>query len=462
MRLSVKLALAFLVVGLTAVGFIALLASRSTEQELRTFASSQYRASISAQLSDYFRERGAWQGVETALPLPSWHPPEMPRPQERWGPQVGLADGNGVIVVAGAGHPVGETLSSTQLDEATAIEIDGQIVGWLLAGPLEPRENPAGAIFLERTRLTLAAGVLGAAIASLLLGILLTRAITRPIREMTVATQAIAQGDLAQRVSVGSRDELGALALSFNQMTEQLARAQEVRRRMTADIAHELRTPISVIIGHVEAMNDGVLPGTAETLDVIREEAHRLARLVEDLRTLSRADAGEIALVCSQVDPESLLRRVCAAYRPFMLEKDISLELEIDAETPQVSVDPDRIVQVIDNLLGNAVRFTPKGGRIRVRCLPDGERLVIRVTDSGPGIAAQNLPHVFDRFYRADASRQRETGGSGLGLAIAKAIVELHAGTITAESQPGQGTTFTVSLPLVLQPQDGGTASAGQ
>jgi signal transduction histidine kinase len=230
-------------------------------------------------------------------------------------------------------------------------------------------------------------------------------------------------------------------------MSSELARAQDLRRQMTADIAHELRTPLSVILGHVDALAEGVLPANAETFDVIRDETTQLGRLVEDLRTLSRADAGELTLNLQPVQPYTLLERASAAQRPFAVEKQIEITLEPQSDIPQIMADTERMAQVLGNLLSNALRYTPEGGTITLQSAAVEDGVEMRVTDSGPGIESDELPHVFNRFYRGDKSRQRETGGSGLGLAIAKSIVELHGGRIWVESEPGQGAAFVIWLP---------------
>jgi signal transduction histidine kinase len=286
---------------------------------------------------------------------------------------------------------------------------------------------------------------------SLLLGIFLARTLTRPIREITTATRAVAEGDLEHKVPVRSRDELGELATSFNLMSTKLAQSVNLRRQMTADIAHELRTPISVILGHTEAMHDGVLPPSEETYNIIRDEALRLERMVDDLRTLSRADAGELVFTYRPVSVQDLVDQAVKAYRPHASKKNINLHLETYPDIPEVNIDPDRMAQVLSNLLSNALRYTPQGGDITISARHTAGEVEIRVHDSGPGIESEELSNIFDRFYRADKSRQRESGGSGLGLAIAKSIVEGHGGRIWAESEQGEGTTIVIALPIPVE-----------
>jgi signal transduction histidine kinase len=321
----------------------------------------------------------------------------------------------------------------------------------LLVATAAVRRGLAGAelLFLARVNQAVIFASLIATAVALLLAVLLARTLTRPLRELTAATRAVAKGDLAHKVPVRSEDELGELAVSFNLMNTELAQAQELRHQMTADIAHELGTPLSLILGHSEALSEGVLPPQPETFHVIHDEARRLSGLVDDLRTLSLAEARELPLTRRPASPRALLERAAAAHAPRAKQGNILLQLGADKQLPDVNVDSDRMAQVLDNLLGNAFRYTPAGGEIRLSASPglDGVRLSIQ--DSGPGIPAGELPYVFERFYRGDKSRQRHEGGSGLGLAIARSIVEAHDGRIWAESEPGRGATFIIELQSV-------------
>ncbi|MBT7599445.1 MAG: HAMP domain-containing protein, partial [Anaerolineae bacterium] len=276
-----------------------------------------------------------------------------------------------------------------------------------------------------------------------------SRYLTRPIRELTAATRAVADGDLEQVVPVRSQDELGELANSFNRMNENLARSLNLRRQMTADIAHELRTPISIILGHAEGVHDGGLPLSMDTIEIIRDEAGRLEGLVEDLRTLSRADAGELPLDLQPTSLERLLLEARAMYTPIAMQKNITLDIEIAENLPEIELDFTRMIQVLSNLLDNAIRYTPESGQVLLSATQKEDATVeICVQDSGPGLNEEEVENIFNRFYRADTSRQRDEGGSGLGLAISKSIVEGHRGRIWAESADEQGLAVKISLPL--------------
>jgi signal transduction histidine kinase len=217
---------------------------------------------------------------------------------------------------------------------------------------------------------------------------------------------------------------------------------------MTADIAHELRTPLSLILGHAEAIEDGVLPATPETVGIIHDEARSLARLVDDLRTLSLADAHQLTMAIQPVSPADLLQRAANTYRPRAAEHGITLSVDAADGLPRVAADSDRVAQVLGNLLSNALRHTPQGGTITLRAVEERALVRFGVSDTGPGIAADDLPRIFDRFYRGDASRHRESGGSGLGLGIARSLVEAQGGRIWADSPPRGGASFWFTLPL--------------
>jgi two-component system sensor histidine kinase BaeS len=284
-----------------------------------------------------------------------------------------------------------------------------------------------------------------AMLVALLVGVLLARTISRPVREVTAATQVVAEGDLGYQVPVRTKDELGELAIAFNKMSADLAFSNEQRRQMTADIAHELRSPLSVILGYMEALSAGKLEPNAETFGIMYTKGQHLQHLIDELRTLALADAGELTLTRRPVGPQMLLEHTALAHMVQAQEKDITLLVEAGDALPDIQVDAERLGQVLGNLVNNAIRHTPQGGRITLSAGVTGEAVQLRVVDTGPGIDPADLPHIFDRFYRSDKSRQ-QNGESGLGLAIAKSIVEAHGGNITVESTRGSGATFIITL----------------
>ncbi|MBI4278591.1 MAG: HAMP domain-containing protein, partial [Armatimonadetes bacterium] len=276
---------------------------------------------------------------------------------------------------------------------------------------------------MTETFLLAAAAALAAAFAASLVE---TRRSVTPLRSLMEASQRIAAGRYGERVPVHGEDELGRLGASFNRMAEALARTEEQRRALIADVAHELRTPLSGIKGYMEGLIDGVIPAGVETFQTVHREADRLQRLVSDLQDLSRLEAGQVALQARRAEVGALVQAAVARLRPQFDDKEIAVAVEVGADLPVVVVDEDRIVQVMINLLGNALQFTPAGGRVRVEARRGPEGARVTVTDTGVGIPVEHLPHLFERFYRVDRSRSRAAGGSGIGLTIARHLVEAH------------------------------------
>ncbi len=338
-------------------------------------------------------------------------------------------------------------IASTKLSQGTPVTVNGQQVGTVLVLGSAPPLGGLEKQYLTRSNQALLYAALGAALVALLLGFILARTLTHPLRDLTSAIHAMAKGNLKQYVAVKSRDEIGELAGAFNHMSSDLDRLNRSRQQMTADIAHDLRTPLTVIGGYVESMREGVLKPTPERLETIHSEVQHLQRLVEDLRTLSQADAGELSLNREAVAPLALLKRMAQSYCNLAEQKKITLEAHAEAGLPEIRLDPDRMAQVFGNLITNSIRYTPEGGTITLSARQEGDFLAFLVEDNGVGISAEALPRVFDRFYRADPARPQGSE-SGLGLAIAKSITEAHGGSISAQSRPTSGTIIKILLPL--------------
>jgi two-component system, OmpR family, sensor histidine kinase BaeS len=443
--LTLKLTLAFLGVGLVGALLVALFVGQRTLRAFDQFVVDRGQRSLITALAQHYQRNGSWEGVASVLRSDRL---DQPGPSQLHQYPV-VCNKDGRVVLGGGKYPPGARVSARERMRGVPISVDGTTVGWLLSssGRWRPeRSSPEGAL-LERITQAITYSAVGASALALLLGVLLARTLTQPLRELTAATQVVASGRLGQQVQVRSRDELGVLAASFNRMSADLARASALRRQMTADIAHDLRTPLSVILGYTEALREGMLPATQDIFDTIHIEAQHLQRLIDDLRTLSLADAGELSLTRQPVDPRSLLERAVASHTAQAQARHISLSMQAAGSLPPVVVDPERMAQVLSNLLSNALRYTPPSGSITLLAEVAAGQVYLRVKDTGAGIAPEALPHVFDRFYRADPSREQD-GSSGLGLAIAKSIVEAHGGQISVESVPGHGATFTIALPV--------------
>lgn len=319
-----------------------------------------------------------------------------------------------------------------------------------LSAVLTPNlEEAASLSFLTDVRSRVGKAVFLAGFVAVTLSLVLARQITRPLTKVRHATQQLAEGDLSVRVPVKSKDEIGKVALAFNQMAETLEQQEQTRRQMVADVAHELRTPLTVMKSNLEAMLDGLIQPDATELGELYDEVQRLTRLIEELRLLSLADAGQLALRLEPVDIGELLDAVVGRLTPLAEAQGVKLTPPRHPLPLTVQADGDKLQQAIGNLIDNALRHTPPGGRVTVTAVQEQKSVHITVSDTGPGIPPEDLPHLFDRFWRGDKSRSRHSGGSGLGLAIVQQIVTLHGGRVTAVSPSGQGATFTLSLPLI-------------
>jgi two-component system sensor histidine kinase BaeS len=457
--LTVKLTLAFLLVGTIGAILVAVLVGQRTRSEFDRFLSERDRGVLVEALTGYYVSHGSWDGIGEML--------GSTPPLDFYSRGVTLANTDGIIAFSNDARVVGQPVVAGTLESGTPIQVNGQTVGYALFGPPIRRPNdrpdhpPPDVAFLDRVTWATAISAGIAALIALILGVLLARTLTQPVRELTAATQAMARGALGQRVSADSHDEIGDLARSFNQMSADLARASQLRKQMTADLAHDLRTPLSILRGYTEGLQDGRLQGSATLYTIMHGEVQHLQRLVEDLRVLSLADAGELPLNRRSVDPAALLERTGLAYIVQAEQHGVALRVEAPPALPSILVDTDRMTQVLNNLVSNALRYTIQG-EICLSASADEQYVRLQVRDTGGGIAAEDLPYIFDRFYRADKSRQRDDSvASGLGLAITKAIVEAHGGTVVVESAPGSGTTFTIVLPVAPQPGWGNGSTRG-
>jgi len=442
-----KLMLALGLTVLVSVGTVAIMANASAERHFDDYVSFEMRpriASYGPLLAEYYSEVGSWDGVEAFL---AQNTQSVGRMAERGygagqGMSLVLADERGRVIYDASERYLGQRLRSSILEDSLSIEVDGATVGYVMAGS-GPREQE----FSYSVNSSIIGASVVAGLVALLLGLFLIRTVVRPLRAVRDAAQRIGSGELSYRVPIVSSDEIGDLARQFNEMAAALEQDETSRRKMMADIAHELRTPLAVMRGQAEALEDGVFALTPENIAPIREQTILLARLVDDLRDLALAEAGQLPLELSDVDLSRLVPRVIRGFQPQAQSKGLSLSADLAESLPLIQADSQRLEQVLGNLLSNALRHTPEGGMILVKAWADETSAWLAVIDDGQGIASDDLPHLFDRFYRAGVARSRSDGGTGLGLSIARQLVEAHGGEITVESELGKGATFTVRLP---------------
>ena len=470
--LTWKLVLAFAMITLLAVSGVGLLAQRAAVAGLGTYVTSGGLARaemLAPALARYHIDNDGWDGIHESLNLltAAWSPsPGTGLGRRRWQEnawralgysqyQIILADAAGIVLADPSEEPeLGRQLNSSELDAGTPININGSRVGTVLVltGTSEMSEMLANQFQRSVNRSVLVAGAAVGALA-LALAITLSRQILAPLRKLTVAARRIAAGDLSQRVQVSSQDEVSDLAGTFNAMTATLQSQQELRQRLMADVAHELRTPLAVIRGNLEALLDGVHPLTEENVSAILDEVLLLGRLTDDLRELALAEAGQLELHREAIDLGDLVYRIHISLEPLAKEREIRLVSDMPEGLPAAYADQQRLSQVFHNLLSNAIRHTPAGGEIRVSAERAENPSFLRVTvsDTGSGIAPADLSSLFERFSKADKSRRREQGGTGLGLSIVKQFIEAHDGQIGVESELGKGMTITFTLPIALE-----------
>lgn len=451
--MRLRLILSFALIVVVSIGSVVLIAWRGTTSEVRSFmyggGMAGLRTVVDA-LESYYQENGSWEGAEELLQ--TGHGRMMRGMGAGMMDQrLRLADAQGNLIVDTGSQLPASQLSKSELGNAIPLQVNLRTAGYLLAeggmgfGPGDERF-----LMARLSRAAVSAGLIAAA-AALLLALLLAYGLLRPVRELTLAAKMLAKGDLSQRVAVHGDDELAALGRTFNHMANSLQNAEESRRALTADIAHELRNPLAVQRANLEAMQDGVFPLTADHLNPILEQNLLLTRLVEDLRTLALAESGQLKLERTAVDFPALVQRVAERFEPQANARQVKIKIDqerMQQEPDVIFLDPMRFEQILGNLLSNALRFTPEGGWIRIDLEAAQDELRLTVWDNGPGIPPEALTQIFERFFRADRARSRTTGGSGLGLAIARRLAQAHGGSLGAANHPQGGAIFTLALPL--------------
>lgn len=458
MTIRRKLLIAFLSIAVLSSVVTAVLWSFTTRSLFDWYVRSNNEARATQWqrlLAAYYTQQGSWEGVNALIRATQFVrgrglPRRLMMPPATAGPErILLADETGRIIADSIGQDVGLFLNEKATPFKLPITVNGKVVGSVAI----VTEFQKGLMTLESAflRRMTTSSIIGCAIVALIgtgLAFIFSRHLSKPLSELAVAARKMASGDFDVKIQVPAGDEMEEVAHAFSFMQDSLKANEEARHKLMADVAHELRTPLSVLRGNLESIQEGVIEPTQEAIVSLHDEVLRLARIVEDLLHLGQMESGGFPLSLQLTGIEDVIMRVASVFAAETDARGIHLETNIEEALPKIQADPDRIAQVLVNLLANAVHHTPDGGRIFVSASCLDNSILVSVTDSGPGIAKEDLPHVFDRFYRTDRARDRATGGTGLGLAIAKGIITTHKGSIWAESEPGFGTTFTFSLPI--------------
>ncbi|MBN1484903.1 MAG: HAMP domain-containing protein [Chloroflexia bacterium] len=448
MRLWLKFLLATGVVILICLTVVGLLSGAIIRRRFDSFVRSQERGNLQQivpYLADYYQRTGGWAGVEQLLQRRG-HGQNTIAPGQR----LFLLDPERRVLLDTQNEWLGRIVPEAVWEAGVPIIVGGEEVGRLVSGAALQESQHSSLLeqgFLNSLSWALLGASLAGALAAIIVATILALQLTAPARRLTQAAQRIASGELEHRVEVHSQDELGQVGLAFNDMAAALAHQEELRRHMVADIAHELRTPLSVMRVELEALQDGLSDLGPEVVASLSEEVQLLSRLVEDLRLLSLVEAGQLALQPAPTSLGAVIDGIAQQVAATAERKGISLETRYPPDLPPAMVDADRLRQVLLNLLHNALRHTPAGGAVQIAAQAQAGPLHLSVQDNGEGIPPQELPHIFERFYRTDGSRSRSSGGSGLGLTIARGLVEAMGGRIWAESEVGRGTTVHLTLP---------------
>jgi len=430
-----KLLASFLLVILlaTAAGYVFI--NASVQRAFSDFTGRSFTtqdAMLVGLIVQYYEETGSLDGLVSWLTRGARDRPVL------------LVDPNRKVVFAPEERLIGRTLSESDLRNGRSIALPtGEI--WTVV-PYRG-ENPLETAFLRATRAAFWFSGLAASAAALLLVFFLVRQTTSPLRQLEAASERVARGDFSERVEVRSSDEIGRLAASFNEMATSLKVSEETKQRMIADISHDLRTPIAAVRSALEGLRDGLIEPSPETFASLHDRVLLLARLVADLHQLALADAGQLSIERRATDVAELVDGIVETIGIQMEDGGVALQASVERELPPLLLDAHRIEQVLLNLLENAARHTPEGGRVDLRVGRQGTDVLVSVCDTGSGIPEQDLGRVFERFYRADTARQ--SGSAGLGLSIARALVEAHGGRIWAENRPEGGACFSFTLPTL-------------
>lgn len=445
-----KLILSFLAVALITVVVVSALIWLTSGQALMNLVVDQRTAQMQQDLQDFYISNGTLDGFFNGfVPADKKSAPSQPgnpnRPPHFRGVD-GVVDADYRAVLPTLGFAVGQQVPANRITQAIPVVVDGKTIAWVLPDTgFQFQLSAEEQVYLQRSGMIIGLAALTGVAAALTIGFLLSSGLLRPIRRLTQASQALARGNLNQQLPVTSEDELGQLTATFNQMSAELARADEQRKRLTADVAHDLATPLQVISGYIDMLDEGDVTLTPARIDILRTELGHLRRLVSDLGILTQVEAGGVDIQMQAVSPSALLRHIGQTFEPIASRRGVHVIVDAPERVPAIHADEGRMMQVLRNLVENALRHTPDGGKIELGANERGEEVELRVTDTGDGIDAGDLPFVFDRFYRADKARGGNAGKMGLGLAICKALVQVQGGSIMAVSAgKGRGASIVM------------------
>ncbi|NQS92278.1 MAG: HAMP domain-containing histidine kinase [Chloroflexi bacterium] len=459
--ISVKITLVLVVVSLVGALFTSFYIQNQTKTAFDTFIKDQDEQVLVKALTNYYQENQSWDGVDQVFSELALYSNSNPgstdaggnnpnRPYARAPLPFVLSLDTGLIIAGGVNHvgyQTGDVIPENELRDSAKLEYGGKFIGYLIAAPSSQLRNNPQQSFLNTVQQGLMISSLVTLLIALTLGGFLIQSFTRPIRKLANATEAVASGDLGYQVDIHTKDELGKLADSFNRMSADLEKSDQARKQMTADIAHDLRTPLTIMQGYTEALNEGKMSSSQEIYQVMHQQTKHLNYLIDDLKTLSLLDSEELTFQVQNIDPTIILNHIEVGFSPLVKEKKIQLSVNKDQDLPRVKLDPDRLTQVLGNLINNAIQVLPPGGKIELTAKSDAKNLILQVADNGPGISENDLPLIFNRSFRTDKSRASNQGSSGLGLSITKKLVESQGGLITVQSKVGSGTTFQIKFP---------------
>ncbi len=451
--------LAFVLVIVVTIGASSFFFARSMWGQIQAYEDNENsvrNARIQFVVSRFFFGKGSWDGIQSIVE-------QLGTMEDK---RVLVTDSNNLVIADSRKEILGKAfetddpgvplylpriISRPNFSPSGGLSVNpGVLIGTLYISPSGPGSVLTVYLTSEINRFLLWGALLAIAMA-MIVTFILSRYILSPIKVLSATAKKLGQGDFTQRVQIKNQGDVGELARTFNSMAGDLERTEKLRQNMVADVAHELRTPLSNVSGYLEAIRDEVVKPDKETIASLTDEVNLLSRLVDDLQELALADAGELKLFRQSEDVSLLIGRCALAIQTRIAEKGLQLALDIPGNLPPVFIDYQRIKQVLLNLLANAITHTASGGTIKVSARQEDKWIKVNVEDNGEGIAGADLPNVFERFFRADKSRARNSGGSGLGLTIVKRIVEAHQGRIEVQSEPGKGSLFSFTLPVDVE-----------